>query len=123
MKNRKKKEQTYSVLYIRHIPTSLKSYFKAYCAKREKTMNEVIITYMKEIAYTTPQPSPVTTRTKVKKKDQRTTPIYIHEVPANLKKRFKKYCLKREMTMSDVIIEYMKEVTQTARMIDESEVA
>jgi len=45
---RKKKEQRTSCLYIRHIPSSLKSYFKACCAMRGKTMSDMIIEYMQQ---------------------------------------------------------------------------
>jgi len=42
-----------SCLYIKNIPANLKSYFKAYCAKREKTMSEIIIEFMKKVSQIT----------------------------------------------------------------------
>jgi hypothetical protein len=44
----KKKDQRTSCLYIKYIPANLKSYFKAYCAMRDKTMSDVIIEYMRQ---------------------------------------------------------------------------
>jgi len=44
----KKKDQCTSTLYIRYIPANLKSYFKAYCAMRDKTMSDMIIEYMRQ---------------------------------------------------------------------------
>jgi len=51
----KKKDQRTSTLYIRYIPATLKSYFKAYCAKREKTMSEIIINFMQQTVFTAQQ--------------------------------------------------------------------
>ena len=36
-------------LYIRGIPVNLKNYFKAYCAKRGKTMSSLIVSFMREV--------------------------------------------------------------------------
>jgi hypothetical protein len=38
----------HSVLFFRDIPADLKSQFKAYCARRDKTMTEVIVRLMAE---------------------------------------------------------------------------
>ena len=56
---------------------------------------------------------------KVKKKNLRTSALYIRYIPATLKSYFKAYCAKREKTMSDVIVDFMKEVTNTARQMDD----
>jgi hypothetical protein len=56
---------------------------------------------------------------KKKKKDQRTSTLYIRYVPANLKAYFKAYCAKREKTMADVIVEFMHHVTKTAQDLDQ----
>lgn len=36
-----------STIYIKNIPTDLKNFFKAYCAKRNKSMKDAIIAYMR----------------------------------------------------------------------------
>lgn len=36
------------VLFIRNVPTDLKAFFKAYCARRGITMTEAIIEFMEE---------------------------------------------------------------------------
>lgn len=47
-KNKKEKVRT-CALYIRGIPVNLKNYFRAHCIKREKTMSEVIMDFMKQV--------------------------------------------------------------------------
>lgn len=43
MKKRKIRETT---LHIRKIPIDLKAYFKAWCAKRGKSMRDIIVDHM-----------------------------------------------------------------------------
>jgi len=57
---------------------------------------------------------------KLKKKNQRTSTLYIRYIPATLKSYFKAYCAKREKTMSDVIVDFMKDVTNSARQMDDN---
>ena len=51
-KRTKIKDCRTSCLYIQHIPANLKSYFKAYCAKQEKTMRNVILEFMQQCTKT-----------------------------------------------------------------------
>ena len=43
---KKKKPQRNGIIYVRLIPDNVKNYFKAYCAKRGKSMSEVLIEFM-----------------------------------------------------------------------------
>jgi hypothetical protein len=43
-----KKDQRTSTLFIRYIPVEVKLFFKAHCAKRGKTMSQVVIKFMKD---------------------------------------------------------------------------
>ena len=54
-----------------------------------------------------------------KKKNQRTTCVYIKNIPMSLKSYYKAYCAKKEITMSEDIMAHMKDVTRIARQIDE----
>ena len=45
-KNVKVNGRRMSCLYVKNVPATLKSYFKAYCAKQEKTMTQEIIEHM-----------------------------------------------------------------------------
>ena len=47
--NKKKGKKRTTCLYIIGIPTTLKNYYKAYCAKKEITMSEEILTHMKDV--------------------------------------------------------------------------
>ena len=58
-------------------------------------------------------------RKKRKKKAIKTTCIYIKGVPVILKNYYKAYCAKRDITMSEDIMAHMKQVTKTARQVDE----
>lgn len=43
-----KRRHCNSLLYIRNVSDTVKDYFKAYCAKRGKTMSQVIKDFMKD---------------------------------------------------------------------------
>jgi len=58
-------------------------------------------------------------RNKRKSKVQRTTCVYIKGIPTTLKNYYKAYCAKKEITMSEDIMQHMKDTTRTARQIDE----
>lgn len=49
----------------------------------------------------------------------RTTEFYIRGIPVTLKNYFKAYCAKRGITMSSMIVKYMKEVVSNAQKLDE----
>jgi hypothetical protein len=53
------------------------------------------------------------------KQTKRTSCIYIHHVPADLKSYFKAYCAKQEKTMKTVLLDFMRQCVKTARHIDE----
>lgn len=47
MKKRKRgKKDRVTCMYVRNIPVSIKSFYKAYCAKRDMTMSQDIIAHM-----------------------------------------------------------------------------
>jgi hypothetical protein len=54
----------------------------------------------------------------IKTKGQRMSCLYVHNVPANLKSYFKAFCAKQEKTMTQVVLEYMRECTRAARQVD-----
>jgi hypothetical protein len=56
---------------------------------------------------------------KKKRKPTKTTCIYIKGVPIILKNYYKAYCAKRDITMSDDIMNHMKKTTKMARQADE----
>ena len=58
-------------------------------------------------------------KSKSKRKVQRTTCMYIKGIPTSLKSYYKAYCAKREITMSEDIMQHMKDTTRVARQIDE----
>jgi hypothetical protein len=53
------------------------------------------------------------------KKPKRTTCLYIKNISTTLKNYYKAYCAKKGVTMADDILRHMKDVTSTARQIDE----
>lgn len=48
MKTEPDKGMRYAVLYMTKIPADVKYQFKAYCAKRNQSMTEVIVKLMKD---------------------------------------------------------------------------
>ena len=50
---------------------------------------------------------------------KRTTCLYVRGIPKTLKSYYKAYCAKKETTMSEDIVTHMKDVTRTARQVDE----
>jgi len=44
----KKSDQTMSTIFIKSIPRTLKSNFKAYCARRDKSMTQVLLRFMRD---------------------------------------------------------------------------
>lgn len=52
MKEKKKKikDNKRGTLLVRHIPTTIKDFYKAYCAKRGKTMSQDIISHIRDCA-------------------------------------------------------------------------
>jgi len=57
------------------------------------------------------------------KKAERTTCMYVRNIPLHIKTFYKAYCAKRDMTMSEDIICHMEEKTKIARkeMLEEDE--
>jgi hypothetical protein len=49
---KKKKVVKTTCIYIKGVPLVLKNYYKAYCAKRDITMSEDIMSHMKEVTKT-----------------------------------------------------------------------
>jgi len=118
------KKQETSVLYIQLIPAHIKSYFKAYCAKREKTMNDIILDFMRSVVLAEQNGQKLkilNVQYNRRKKPIRTGTIYIRPIPIKLKNDFVDFCKKHNKTMTELIINFMWKTVSSAQEADQDE--